>query len=85
MSHTTEIKTLTFTHNGDYSGDIQILDQKNGCSMALPSDELFEFFGRYLQRQEESRLGRMSGLEYIREIATGIKTKPSDDTSIGTY
>jgi hypothetical protein len=68
MSHTTLIGDFAFIHNGDYSGDVEIVRRWDTGRLTVPVDALLEFVANIvraelMQSLEDSEPREILGLK----------------------
>jgi len=64
--HTTEGKTTRFIHNGDYSGDVELINKKTGKSMGkVPFDELLMLVADCVRSEKVGRIEAATDKEIL--------------------
>ena len=71
MAHTTEIQGYTFTHNGDFSGDVDIVDTSRGPAswnnepITIPFSVLADFVAQYIVGERIAALENAATLDVL--------------------
>lgn len=63
MAHSTEIQGFVFIHNGDYSGDVEIVH--TGLRVKIPFSALAEFVAGYVVGERIAALEQASPLDVL--------------------
>ena len=66
--HSTILEKFTFLHDGDYGGQIFIVNRLTGQEMHVDSSELFDFLGQFLRSQKIRQIESLSGRGFIDEL-----------------
>lgn len=62
--HTTDCNATTFHHNGDYSGDVIVLDIRTRQEIRVPFDDIKTLVAKYVRDRQISRLEQISPVNY---------------------
>lgn len=65
MSHTTSFDGFSFIHNGDFSGEIEIVDTTTGHRMLVPGRILIGFAAEIIRQREIARWENMEQDEIL--------------------
>jgi hypothetical protein len=77
--HTTQINETTFTHYGDFSGDISII--RNDKAIIVPFEDIKDFMAEYIRTKQIKMIEEMdfdqlaSDLKHINTILSGMAHK----------
>ncbi|MEJ2043672.1 MAG: hypothetical protein P8X74_03755 [Reinekea sp.] len=63
--HTTRTEKTIFQHNGDYSGDVIIMEKETNKEVKVPFDDLKAFFAEYVRENLISRVENMDERELL--------------------
>ncbi len=67
MAHTTEIQGFTFTHDGDYSGEVEVQDTSDpgGAPFAVPFSALAAFVAGYVVGEKIREIENAATLDIL--------------------
>ena len=65
--HTT-VESTRFYHNGDFSGNVDIIDLKTDREVTIPFDDLKELVAAYVRTKAIGTIEDMSADELLRKV-----------------